>query len=182
MLRTVLALGAAALLTASAAAAETKFTLTGDNTKLEFVGKKPDGKHEGGFKKLSGTATITDLDITKLTVTIDIETDSIYSDDAKLTGHLKNADFFDVKNHPKATFKSTKIEKGEKLYTVTGELTMLGKTKTVSFPASIAVAEGALSVATEFSIDRTQWGMEYGKGKIENNVTIKIAVTATNKK
>ena len=178
MLRTLLALVAAALLTTSAAAADVKFALDGDNTKITFVGKKPDGKHDGGFKKLSGTATVPDGDITKITVTLDIETDSLFSDDPKLTGHLKNSDFFDVKNHPKATFKSTKIEKGEKLYTVTGELTLLGKTKTVSFPASIAVAEGALSVSTTFDIDRTQWGMDYGKGKIDDKVAIGIAVTA----
>jgi polyisoprenoid-binding protein YceI len=182
MVRTLIALGVAALVAAPATAADVKFALDGDNTKLTFVGKKPDGKHDGGFKKLSGTATVPDLDITKITVTIDIETDSLFSDDPKLTGHLKSADFFDVKNHPKATFKSTKIEKSDKVYIVTGELTMLGKTKTISFPASIAVAEGALSVGTTFDIDRTQWGMNYGKGKIEDKVAISIAVTATVKK
>ena len=115
---------------------------------------------------------------TKLTVEIDIETDSLYSDDPKLTGHLKTADFFDVKNHPKATFKSTKIEKADKGYTVTGELTMLGKTKAVSFPATIAATNAGLSVSASFAIDRTEWGMNYGKGKIEDKVTIGIAVTA----
>jgi polyisoprenoid-binding protein YceI len=178
MARTLLALGVAALCAVSASAAEVKYALTGENTKLTFIGKKPDGKHEGGFSKLSGSATVPDGDITKLSVSIEIETDSLHSDDAKLTGHLKTADFFDVKNHPKATFKSTKIEKGDKVYTVTGELTMLGKTKTISFPASITVTETGMSVSTSFPIDRTQWGMTYGKGKIEDNVTIGIAVTA----
>ena len=178
MVRTLIALGAAALFAAPAPAADLKFALNGDNTKLTFVGKKPDGKHDGGFKKLSGTATVPGGDVTKLAVAIEIETDSLYSDDPKLTGHLKNADFFDVKNHPKATFKSTKVEKGDKVYTVTGELTMLGKTKTISFPASIGASDSGLSVSTSFPIDRTQWGMDYGKGKIEDTVTISIAVTA----
>jgi polyisoprenoid-binding protein YceI len=178
MVRTLVALGVAVLFAASAAAADTKYTLSGDNTKLTFVGKKPDGKHEGGFKKVSGSATVPDGDVSKLTVAIDIETDSIYSDDAKLTGHLKNADFFDVKNHPKASFKSTKIEKGDKGYTVTGELTLLGKSKPVTFPATIAATADGLAVSAAFAIDRTQWGMEYGKGKIEDKVTIGIAVVA----
>src|SRR5215204_3426881 len=148
MIRTLIALGVAVLFAASAAAADTKYTLTGDNTKLTFVGKKPDGKHEGGFKKLSGTATVPDNELTKLSVTIDIDTESLYSDDEKLTGHLKTADFFDVKNHKTAKFKSTKVEKTDKLYAVTGELTMLGKTKTITFPASITVNDGGLSVGT----------------------------------
>ena len=178
MPRTLIALVVAVLFSASATAADAKYTLNGDNTKLTFVGKKPDGKHEGGFAKLSGTATVPDGDITKLTVEIDIDTDSLFSDDPKLTGHLKTADFFDVKNHKTATFKSTKVEKTDKLYAVTGELTMLGKTKTITFPASITMNDGGLSVGTSFPIDRTEWGMTYGKGKIEDKVTISIAVTA----
>ena len=178
MLRTLIALGAAALFITPAAADDAKYTLDGENTKLTFTGKKPNGKHDGGFKKLAGTVTVPDGDITKLTVAIDIETDSLFSDDNKLTGHLKTADFFDVKNQPKATFKSTKIEKGDKTYTVTGELTLLGKTKTVSFPATITATGEALSVSASFTIDRTEWGMTYGKGKIDDKVAIGIAVTA----
>ncbi|MBY0456893.1 MAG: YceI family protein, partial [Gemmataceae bacterium] len=111
MPKTLFALALVAGLALTANAADTKYALTGDNTTVTFVGKKPDGKHTGGFKKLTGTATVPDGDLTKMTVEVTIETDSLYSDDEKLTGHLKNADFFDVKNHPKATFKSTKVEK-----------------------------------------------------------------------
>ena len=42
----------------TASAAEEKYALTGDNTKITFVGTKKGGKHEGGFKKLAGTATV----------------------------------------------------------------------------------------------------------------------------
>jgi polyisoprenoid-binding protein YceI len=157
-------------------AADTKYALTGDNTKLTFVGTKPGGKHDGGFAKLTGTAVGGDPATLKIEVSID--TDSLYSDDAKLTAHLKNADFFDVKNQPKATFKSTKVEKGDKGYTVTGDLTLLGKTKAVKFPATITEKDGTLSVTASFAIDRTDWGMNYGKGKIDDKVTIGIAVTA----
>ena len=87
-------------------------------------------------------------------------------------------DFFDVKNNPKATFKATKVEKGDKTYTVTGDLTMLGKTKSISFPATISTTAEALELSATFAIDKTQWGMNYGKGKIEDKVTISIAVTA----
>lgn len=177
MTRTLFALATAALCAATAAAADVKYALTGDNTKLTFVGKKPDGKHEGGFAKLSGSATVPDGDLTKLTVTIDIDTASLFSDAPGLTTHLKNSDFFDVKNHPKATFKSTKIEKTDKGYTVTGDLTLLGTTKSVTFPAAISAGD-VLSVSTTFTIDRTNWGMKFGKGKIDNDVTIGIAVTA----
>lgn len=175
MLRTLSALVLVACATTSQAA-ETKYALTGENTKLEFTGTKPGGKHDGGFKKLTGTATVADGKLDKIEVEIDC--DSLYSDDEKLTAHLKNADFFDVKNNPKATFKTTKVEKGDKTYTITGDLTMLGKTKAVTFPASVSEKDGVLSLSTAFQIDRTEWGMTFGEGKIDKPVTLKLAVTA----
>lgn len=168
----------AAAFALTAGAADTKYALTGENTKVTFVGKKPDGKHTGGFGKLSGTATAAGDDLTKLAIAVDIETDSLFSDDAKLTGHLKSADFFDVKNQPKVTFKSTKVEKTAAGYTITGDLTLIGKTKSVSFPATVVEKNGTLQVSTTFTIDRTEWGMNYGKGKIDDQVAVSIAVTA----
>ena len=178
MVRTLVALGAAVLFAAQVGAADTKYALTGENTKLTFVGKKPDGKHAGGFAKLTGTATVSNGDPATLKAEVDIETDSIYSDDPKLTGHLKSADFFDVKNQPKATFKVTKVEKTDKGYTVTGDLTLLSKTKPVSFPASVTEKDGTLNVVAAFAIDKTQWGMNYGKGKIDDKVDLTLNVTA----
>jgi polyisoprenoid-binding protein YceI len=176
MIRSLSALALAILLVASAAAADVKYALTGENTKIEFTGTKPGGKHDGGFKKLTGTATVADG--TLATIEVDIDADSLWSDNEKLTGHLKNPDFFGVKDNPKATFKSTKIEKTDKGYTITGDLTMIGKTKSVSFPASATESGGVLSISTSFPIDRTEWGMNYGKGKIDDKVTLKVAVTA----
>ncbi len=177
MVRTLTAAALVAALSLTAGAADVKYPLTGDNTKVTFVGKKPDGKHAGGFAKLSGAATVTDGDITTLKLEVEIDTDSLFSDDAKLTAHLKNPDFFDVKNNPKATFKVTKVEKADTAYTVTGDLTMLGKTKPVSFPATITATGNALAVTAAFPIDRTVWGMTYGKGKIDDKVDLGIKVT-----
>lgn len=174
------AMSAVALLAAlglTATAADTKYTLTGDNTKITFVGTKPGGKHEGGFKKLAGTATVTDGKIESLKLEADIETDSLFSDDAKLTGHLKTADFFSVKDYPKATFKTTKVEKTDKGYTITGDLTLLGKTKAVTMPAEVTAGD-TLTLKSKFQIDRNDWGMSYGKGKIDDKVTLEVNVTA----
>jgi polyisoprenoid-binding protein YceI len=178
MIRSVFAAVLAAAIAVPVFAADTKYTLTGDNTTVAFTGKKPDGKHEGGFKKLSGTATVTDGKLDTLKIEVDIETDSLYSDDAKLTTHLKSPDFFGVKDNPKATFKTTKMEKTEKGYTITGELTMLGKTKAVTMPATVAVTGDTLTLSSEFKINKTDWGMNYGKGKIDDEVAMKVTVKA----
>jgi len=176
MTRALFAAVLASLLAVPVVAAETKFTLSGDNTKVTFVGTKAEGKHEGGFKALTGTATV-DGDATSLKLDVVIDTDSLYSDNQMLTAHLKNPDFFSVKDFPKATFKSTKVEKTKAGYTVSGDLTLLGKTKAVSFPATIKTGD-TLTLTSEFKIDRNEWGMSYGKGKIDDKVSLKIAVEA----
>ena len=94
-----------------------------------------------------------------------------------LTGHLKSPDFFAVKDHPKAKFKSTKIEKTADGAKVTGDLTLLGKTKKVSFPATITVGD-ALGIEAKFVINRQDFGMTYGKGKVDDEVEIRIDVQA----
>lgn len=172
----VLAMLAAFTVGGVALAADGTFPLTGDNTKVEFTGTKKEGKHDGGFKKLSGTATVTGSDPTTAKIEVTIDTASLYSDNPKLTDHLKAPDFFDVKTHPTAKFVSTKVEKSGDKYVVHGDLTMCGKTKPIHFPATISASGGAFKLDAEFKLDRTQFGMTYGKGKIDDQVTLKVKV------
>lgn len=173
-------IGLAAVVAAGTAmAADAKYPLTGENTKVEFTGTKKDGQHTGGFKTLSGSVTVPDGDLTKGVIDVTIQTESLYSDNPMLTAHLKNADFFDVKTNKTATFKSTKIEKAADGYTVTGDLTLNGKTKNISFPAKLSESDGKLTLTSEFKIDRTDYGMTYGAGKIDNAVALKVSVNAT---
>ena len=178
MMRILSAMMLTVLLATVTQAAEEKFALTGDNTKIAFTGSKPDGKHSGGFEKLTGSATIDGTDATTLKIAVEIDMNSTFSDDAKLTGHLKSPDFFDVKNNPKSKFVSTKVEKAEGGYSVTGKLTLNGKTKDVTFTAKIEVAGGTFSLKSDFKINRNDWGISYGKGKVDDDVKLTLALTA----
>ena len=169
---------AAAGLATIAVAADAKFTLTGDNTTVGFTGTKPGGKHDGGFKKVTGTATVDPADPTTTKIEVTIDTTSLWSDNEKLTGHLKSPDFFDVKTNPKATFVTTTVTKAGSGYEVAGKLTLNGKTNDVTFPAELSVSAGMLRLSSEFKIDRTAWGMTYGQGKVDNPVTIRVKVEA----
>ena len=161
MLRRIAALAVLAMILAPVLSIAADFPLSDKNTTVKFVGTKPNGKHEGGFKTVSGTATVKDNDPATLKISLDIDTASLYADDDKLATHLKSPDFFDVKTNPKAKFVSTKVEKSDGGYKITGDFTMLGKTKSISFPAKVAVAADGLTLSTTFSIDRTQWGMKF---------------------
>ena len=78
-----------------------------------------------------------------------------------LRKHLKSPDFFDVEKFPTATFKSTAIEKTDDGHTITGDLTLHGVTKRVSFPATVTVTDGQVTANSEFSINRNDFGIVY---------------------
>ena len=168
---------------ASPSAGSKTYAFSNENSKVQWVGSKVTGKHDGGFDKFTGSVTLVDKDPTKSQVKVDIDTTSVTSDTEKLTGHLKSADFFDVEKHPKASFESTKIVAGGEggTHTVTGNLDLHGVKKSITFPATIKAEDGQVSVNAEFSINRKDFGINYaGKADdlIRDEVVIKLDIKA----
>lgn len=148
------------------------------NSTIAFVGSKVTGKHQGGFTMFSGTVDLVNGKPEESSVTVEIEADSVFADDAKLTDHLKSADFFDVAKFPKASFKSTKIELGARApdnYTVTGDLELHGQTRSVTFPAKIDVTDGDVTVKAGFRINRKDFGIVYS-GPADNLIRDDVAI------
>ncbi|MEM9643573.1 MAG: YceI family protein [Planctomycetota bacterium] len=146
-----------------------------EGSKISFVGTKKDGKHDGGFKKFSADVDVNWEDPASSTLSMKIDATSIWSDNPKLTNHLKNPDFFDVRKYPEIKFEATKLEPGEENKgKMTGELTLLGKTEEVEMSVVSEASESMLMVRSEFKIDRTKWGMDYGQGKVDNDVSVKV--------
>jgi len=147
-------------------------------SKINFVGRKTDGKHEGGFKEFSADAKLSPGSIADGSLVIEIDATSLWSDNPKLTNHLKNPDFFDVRKYPKIKFESTAMSAGESQNKgfVTGKLTMLGKTNEVKVPIVCDVENGICNLKADFKIDRTKWGMTYGEGKVDAIVDINASL------
>lgn len=165
--------------TAAPAAKGEALALTAENSKVLFTGSKVTGKHEGGFKAFSGTINLVNGKPDESNVSVDIDTASIFSDDPKLTDHLKSADFFDVAKFPKATFKSAKITPDAKdgaTHSVTGDLELHGQTKSITFPATINVADDSVSVKAAFSINRKDFGIIYA-GKTDDLIRDDVVIT-----
>ena len=89
---------------------------------------------KGSFSGLNGTLTEDTADPSRSRVEATIDVASLNTGDAQRDGHLKSADFFEAEKYPQMTFRSTKVErKGEGEYRVTGDLTLHGVTKPVTF-------------------------------------------------
>jgi polyisoprenoid-binding protein YceI len=130
------------------------------NSKIEFVGAKVTASHPGGFTDFAGKVDLGDP-VEKSQIEVTIQTPSIYADKEKLTKHLKSPDFFDVGKFPTATFRSTGIQKEGEGHTITGDLTLHGVTKSISFPATLSVGDSQVIAQAEFSINRQDFGVSY---------------------
>ena len=149
---------------------------------VAWRGAKVTGAHDGGFRSFQGTVMLDDTTVTGVDVTMDATT--LFSDNDRLTNHLKSEDFFDVAAHPEARFVATTfapVDSAGATHLVTGNLTMHGQTRAVTFPATITVADGAVRATADFIIDRTQWGIVYtGRADdlIAEEVRIRLDVVA----
>ncbi len=87
----------------------------------------------GQFNSYRGKLELDPQDFTKSKFEGEIDVESINTGNEQRDAHLRTNDFFDAPNHPKITFKSTRIErKSDDEYLVTGDLTIRGVTKEVT--------------------------------------------------
>ena len=165
----------------TATAAGTKYVFTPEST-IGFVGSKVTGSHPGGFKSFTGHFTVKDGKPVGNDHKVVIDMASTFSDAEKLTGHLKSPDFFDVEKFPESTFDVTELKAGDNgAYTVTGNFTLHGVTKNISFPATVTQGSDAVTIKAEFDIKRKDFGIVYpGKAEdlIRDEVVIKLDLTA----
>lgn len=154
-----------------------RYLISPENSKIEFIGSKVTGSHNGSFKKFSGAIIFNGQPETS-SVNVKIETASIEADDPGLTKHLQTPDFFDVAKYPQATFVSTAIKAGgdKGTHTVTGNLTLHGVEKSITFPASITVTPEAITVDSSFSINRKDFGINYA-GAADNLIRDEVVLT-----
>jgi polyisoprenoid-binding protein YceI len=162
-----------------------------DTSKIEFVGSKVTGKHNGNFRSFQGNWHLVSAKPESSLIAVDINMDSIWTDTDRLTGHLKTADFFDVAKFPSTTFESTGITAGnsdakakDATHTVTGNLTLHGVTKSIQFPAKITVTPAAAALESEFFLNRKDFGINYAgmaNDLIRDEVVIKLAIQAPRK-
>lgn len=144
------------------------------------------GMFWGRFDDVSGTVTTSGAGPDSLAFDITIDPASVSSGNEKLNGHLKSPDFFSVKEFPTMKFKSTSASRGaDGMWTVAGDLTMHGVTKPITAKVEMtgmSKGRGGDSAGFEatFTVDRSQFGMNYGveKGAIGKDVRVIVGIEA----
>lgn len=179
----LIVLGLSAPLSAQAPAAKAAKVDLGASEVL-WTGKKVLGSHNGSVKLKSATLEVAGNDIAKAEFEIDMTSIKVLDltdadSNGKLTGHLKSDDFFAVDKNPVATFKSTSIktlpvEAGKPTHEVTGDLTIKGTTKPITFPLTVKVEGGKATATGSISVDRTAYDIRYRSGKFFSDLGDKV--------
>jgi polyisoprenoid-binding protein YceI len=177
---------------------------------VEWVATKVTGYHSGTVNVSAGELNVQDTNITGGNFTLNMNSIAVTgpkgSDEkgnAKLLGHLKSPDFFEVSANPEAKFVITSVKPfsgsvnkedetrqesiskykvANPTHMVSGNLTLKGVTKNIEFPAKITNTGNTLNAMAKFNIDRSQWNIVYpGKPDdlIRNDIHMGIAIKAT---
>jgi polyisoprenoid-binding protein YceI len=182
--RTVLAVLALAALPALA---QDTYRIDPVHSEVSFKVRHLLAKVSGRFTKFSGDIKIDTKNISKSSVEVSIDVASINTDVEARDNHLRSDAFFDVAKYPTITFKSTSVKEVAKgKLEVTGDFTIHGVTKRITFPITNAGTQAGPKPGTvvagfidgALTIDRQDYGVSYGKGMVGDEVAISLNIEA----
>jgi polyisoprenoid-binding protein YceI len=142
----------------------------------------------GTFADPTGTVTYDPSDLTKTAFDISVDTDTLDTRNANRDADIKGADFFDVKQFPTMTFKSTSVAKtGDTTMNVTGDLTVHGVTKSITVPMEMTGSGPGMHGETrtgfrgEFKINRHDYQIDKDPDSaVGAEIHIVVAIEAVN--
>ncbi len=144
----------------------------------------------GRFNEFSGNITMDETDVSKSKVELEVKTASVDTANETRDKHLRNPDFFDAKQFPIITFKSTKVSAKagqENILEVTGDFELHGVKKSITIDVEITgkgkhpqVGE-LIGFETTFGIKRSEYGMTYGMQGVSDDIRITVSIEAAHK-
>jgi polyisoprenoid-binding protein YceI len=144
------------------------YTIDPSHTRLGFVARHAMvTKVRGQFGEFTGTAHVDTTNPADSKVELVIRTGSVATGNADRDGHLTSADFFDVEAHPEIRFVSTEVTRDGSEWTITGDLTIKGVTRTVTIPfeetgtAQDPFGNVRVGFEGDVTVNRKDWGLTW---------------------
>ncbi len=154
-----------------------KYTVDNNASNIEWKGFKPTGSHNGSLKLQSGILSANGTKIESGSFVIDMNSIAVLDipadneGNAKLAGHLKAEDFFNVAAYPNANFEITGLTETEGKTMLSGNLKIKETTQNISFPVTVTENTSQLTIISEtFTIDRSKWNIKYGSKSFFDNL------------
>ena len=154
-----------------------KYMANAEVSSIEWTGFKPTGNHNGTINVESGVFTVNNGKIESgsflidMNSIVDLDMPATDENNAKLVGHLKSPDFFDVEKYPSAAFEVTGSEEKEGKTMLSGNLTLKEKKNNVTFPVTVSTEGDNFTITSDvFTIDRSKWDVKYGSKSFFDNL------------
>lgn len=144
----------------------------------------------GRFNEFSGSIMMDETDVPKSKVEFEVKTASIDTANEKRDQHLRSPDFFNAKQFPVITFKSTKVSAKagqENMLEVTGDFELHGVKKSITVDVEITgkgkhpQAGELIGFETMFGIKRSEYDMTYGMQGVSDDIRITVSIEAAHK-
>ena len=139
----------------------------------------------GRFNDFSGKITIDKADPARSSFALSIPIESIDTNNVKRDEHLRAPDYFNVKQFPTMSFQSTKVKAIDGGYEVTGDLTLHGVTRSLTFKVKgadkvVEFPKGTqrIGLVSTFSIVRSDFGVDAEPKALGDEIPITIGIEA----
>jgi polyisoprenoid-binding protein YceI len=170
-----------------------KFKIVAAQSNIDWIGRNVTGAHNGTIAIKEGTLVLNDDKLTGGKFIVDTTSIKVLdimdpATNAQFAGHLASDDFFASDEYPEALFVITSAEtSGNKVYSISGNLTIKGITHPINFSGMLNVSDNTLNASGKIIVDRTRYGMKFRSGNffkdlgdtpICNDFELNVSITA----
>lgn len=132
----------------------------------------------GTLKGLKGSIKFDNSNPSASAFDVSVDVSTINTGIDNRDSHLKKEEYFDAEKYPAITFASNSIKKDDKGYSVSGNLTIKGVTKNISFPFKAENKDGGILLTGEFTINRKDFNVGGSSAVLGNSVNVSLKVFA----
>jgi len=139
----------------------------------------------GMFTSMKGTVVVDEANPARSSINIEVDANSVYTHNEQRDNHLRGPDFFNTRQFPTITFKSTQVRRiNANTVQVRGDLTIRGVTRPITASVTLTgkgknpQGKDIIGFETRFTIRRSEFGIRYGLPGLGNEVQVTLSIEA----
>jgi len=139
----------------------------------------------GMFTSMKGTVVVDEANPARSSINIEVDANSVYTHNEQRDNHLRGPDFFNTRQFPTITFKSTQVRRiNANTVQVRGDLTIRGVTRPITANVTLTgkgknpQGKDIIGFETTFTIRRSEFGIRYGLPGLGDEVQVTLSIEA----
>ena len=159
------------------------WTVIPEDSALTFSGVHEGRPYRGRAEVWRADIVFSPDDLAGSSVTVEVDAGNVRTGDAFYDASIREGDWLAVSRHPTILFVSTGFEASDGGYVATGDLTLKGETRPVSFPFTLTIDGDRAQMTGELPLSRLDWGIgvasDAGADWVADEIRLGFSVAAT---